>query len=335
MKETRIPCDEALENHGIKCPHGQMSNGEYRFRLIKNDGTAYIRTEASSNGDWQDSHYHNQVRETYIVQNGWMGYAEEIGGEPRYYIYREGQLFTTSPFIIHNVYLPAGAVIHTVKHGDGAGEKRLEDERTDRFTAITRAVSEQKLLELGDCQIRTAEESPAPSFLGTPRPTAESVPAWTYSEAYRHFDDLIWQASVWSTGLFALALAGMTQVSAASQLILTIGVGYNDFVSTISTVFSGFVLVISHALYRFRWHQAHAKGYRPRKPWLSPQVGLQLMVNLQAAGLACVALVLQSTTAFRTAVFVGIGLIAVEAYQEMKVLRVTRVQSLSVRETRS
>lgn len=52
-----IDCIEAREKHGIFTLHHQMTNLERRFRLKKSDGTAYIRTEASTEGGWQESHY--------------------------------------------------------------------------------------------------------------------------------------------------------------------------------------------------------------------------------------------------------------------------------------
>ena len=124
-KMTPISQDEASKKHGIKCSHSVSEDGELRFRLISNDGTAYIRTEGPPMGEWQDSHWHNKVKETYIVQSGWIGYAEMNDGHPIYRIYNVGESFTTPPYIIHTVYIPSGAVIHTVKHGDTTGEERL------------------------------------------------------------------------------------------------------------------------------------------------------------------------------------------------------------------
>ncbi len=65
------PRDVGLEearSKGVSIEHNQMPNGEFRFRLKHEDGTAYIRTEVTDSGGWQKSHYHRGVRETYIVQ---------------------------------------------------------------------------------------------------------------------------------------------------------------------------------------------------------------------------------------------------------------------------
>ena len=95
----KIEIDEAKRSYQVVCDHARMvENGELRFRLKKlTDGTAYIRTEASSAG-WQQCHYHQYVQETYIVQKGWIAYAECIENDPPFLvIYNEGELFTTRP----------------------------------------------------------------------------------------------------------------------------------------------------------------------------------------------------------------------------------------------
>lgn len=267
-----ITCDEARDKHGITCSHSGAENGELRFRLLKNDGTAYIRTEAPPKGDWQDSHWHKSVMETYIVQSGWMGYAERRDdGEPEIYLYRAGESFTTPPEIIHNVYLPAGAVIHTVKHGEATGEARLEDSRTDAFTGKVGQISEKDLL------IRAR---PPARRVTTTDGAQQNMGA--YSPAYMHFDDLIWQVPAWATAIFAIVLAGMTRLTDVSPLVSFVGLPAEMLLALSALMFGLLLLVLSHALYRFRWHQIGTKSYTPRAPLLSPQVGLQVIVNAQA-----------------------------------------------------
>lgn len=146
-KMVTVTCEEARDLHGIVAEHTfTPETGEYRFRLIKNDKTAYIRAEAGPAGGWQDSHFHRKVLETYIVQSGWMGFAVEENGNPQLTIYCVGEQFTTPPMVIHNVYLPSKAVIHTVKHGDAAGEQRLENEICRTFTALLNRISEEEIL---------------------------------------------------------------------------------------------------------------------------------------------------------------------------------------------
>lgn len=118
--EDAISADEAEKLFGMKAKFGVMpTNGEKRFRLLnlRND-TSYICTvtDEGSSG-WQNSHYHKSLMETYIVQEGWIGYAELVGARPLVLIYSVGELFTTKPNIVHNIYMPASTTIHTVKHG--------------------------------------------------------------------------------------------------------------------------------------------------------------------------------------------------------------------------
>lgn len=145
----RISCDDAKQ-FGISCYHEDMlpEIDERRFRLRKDDGTAYIRTEAGAQGSWQFSHYHTKVKETYIVQSGWMVLAfADDRGTPCFQLYREDDVFTTPVGVVHNVYLPASAVIHTVKHGASGVDDRTKDEATVAFDEKVRSLSEAEMLE--------------------------------------------------------------------------------------------------------------------------------------------------------------------------------------------
>jgi hypothetical protein len=118
---TKLTAQEC-ESRGIVFPCDQMDNGENRYRLMKNGddaGFGYILTEMpASGGAWQNSHYHKGVKETYIVQKRWIASAELVKGEVVIRIHRENDAFMTEPEVHHNIYMPSGAVIHTVKHGD-------------------------------------------------------------------------------------------------------------------------------------------------------------------------------------------------------------------------
>jgi len=119
MKE--ISQDRARE-YGVTSSHSLMDNGELRYRLVSTDGSAYVRVEASADGGWQNSHYHKAVLETYIIQKGWAAFVELDRGIVLWKIMQPGDVYTTRREVSHNVYLPAGAVIHVVKHGGNGAE---------------------------------------------------------------------------------------------------------------------------------------------------------------------------------------------------------------------
>jgi len=272
MTETGISCADAKKDYGVTTRHGRMPNEELRFRLLSNDGTAYIRTESPPNGGWQNSHYHKKIKETYIVQKGWIGYAELVDEVIQFHIYREGESFTTKPLVIHNVYMPPRVVIHTIKHGDAAGEQRLEDEITNQFTEQTKTISEEELHRRAMPNLVVGD--------GT-----------SYSEAYRHFDNLIWQVSAWSSAVFAVVLGGTARLDPNSPILTTTGLSIKIVMALLCGLFGIFVFVLSYALYRFRWHQIRVKKHTPLHPLLSPQVGLQIMVNVQGLVLLLVSLI--------------------------------------------
>lgn len=109
---------EEARTRGVSTDHSKMPTGEFRFRLKHDDGTGYSRTEAMDRAGWQNSHYHRAVRETYIVQQGKMAFAELVDGGLKLRILGPNEICTTEPNVSHNVYLFRNSVIHTVKHGE-------------------------------------------------------------------------------------------------------------------------------------------------------------------------------------------------------------------------
>jgi hypothetical protein len=129
---------------GISTSHSRMDNGELRYRLVAKDGSSYIRTEASADGAWQNSHYHKSLHETYIVQDKWLAFAELDGDDLRLWIMQPGDIYTTRVGVSHNVYLPPHAVLHTVKHGGTGGDGDwFGDPALD---SLTKPLSEAEIL---------------------------------------------------------------------------------------------------------------------------------------------------------------------------------------------
>ena len=110
--------DSQLEQYGIHTNHSMMDNGERRFRLAGADGSCYIRTEASADSGWQNSHYHTRLSEICIVQEGWVVYAELIDGKVVANKYTAGETYLIRPMIPHNSYMAPHSILHTVKFGD-------------------------------------------------------------------------------------------------------------------------------------------------------------------------------------------------------------------------
>jgi hypothetical protein len=138
-----ISADLARE-YGVAASHNRMDNGEVRYRLVATDGSAYVRVEATADSGWQNSHYHKAVLETYIVQKEWAAFTELDDGKVVCRIMQPGDVHTTKPGVSHNIYLPAHAVIHVVKHGAATGETDwYSDELLD---SKTRHLPEEQIL---------------------------------------------------------------------------------------------------------------------------------------------------------------------------------------------
>ena len=137
-----ISTRSARDNYGIYTDHELMPNGEARFRLLAQEG-GYIRTIASEAGKWQIAHKHKQLIETYVVESGWMGFADLVDDQLRIRVITVGGLVSSQPGESHNVYLPAGAVIHTIKSGDGV---ERDWDRDDSLTSLTNCLTENALV---------------------------------------------------------------------------------------------------------------------------------------------------------------------------------------------
>lgn len=176
MNKQKITESEASKVYGINTDHERMPNGELRFRLTSSDGNNYIRTVASAAGAWQVAHSHVSLRETYIIERGWMALAERQESILKISVYWPGDLVTTRPTISHNVYLPANAVIHTVKHGSNEQHDWKED---SGLTAETKSLTEKDIL------LRGAHNKPN-EFAADQRFDA-------YVALYNNLDNLIWR----------------------------------------------------------------------------------------------------------------------------------------------
>ncbi len=116
-KPVEISAEVAKQEHGITTLHERMPSGEMRFRLKTAEGAGYILTIAGPEGGWQRSHYHLAAIETYAIQSGWMILASRVDGKLLLRLLKPGNLISTIPNLAHTAYIPANAVIHTIKYG--------------------------------------------------------------------------------------------------------------------------------------------------------------------------------------------------------------------------
>jgi hypothetical protein len=258
---------EAMEVHQVWAVHHEMAPaGELRFRLSSADGTRYIRTvrPLGSSGDWQDAHYHMNVLETYIVQTGWIAFVEAIDGKNSARRLGPADIVTTRPGVHHNVYMSAGAVIHTVKHGVAEGEDK---EPAPALTAWCKEFStEAKVIDL---------------IASLPQKRADAQRP-IYDEAYRHFDSLIWQMPAWSTAIFLGTAAVLGQASASNLESLLPMFTPRSLTTGFLFVIFAFMVGLTQALFRFRVHQAPMKTYSRTSLLASASTQLQLFVTAQA-----------------------------------------------------
>lgn len=110
---------EEARSAGIDINFDEMDNGEKRYRLVASDGSSYCRTVSSKQGAWQNSHYHKSVSEFYVVQSGWLVYAELNQDRAlNLRLLKENESVIVNPYIHHNIFLSANTVTHTIKYGD-------------------------------------------------------------------------------------------------------------------------------------------------------------------------------------------------------------------------
>jgi hypothetical protein len=153
----------AFQNAGLELKHKVMSNGEHRYSVNLPDGSSFILTVAGDEGAWQDAHRHRGkgFLEVYTVIKGWIagafvpGASESSQPQLRRWVKGESFSFCNEP---HNIYLPAGAIIHTTKVAGrpvGNPERKNTDWWPDYvLDKWSKAFSEEKLLLAADDYIQ-------------------------------------------------------------------------------------------------------------------------------------------------------------------------------------
>lgn len=144
--QKRISTDRALSEFGISCLHEEMPNGERRFRLGRESGGGYVLTLSGKRGAWQNSHFHKHISEFYLVESQWlaMAFLDVDDKSFKLSFLRQGESCLIKPYVPHNVFMPSGGTVHTIKMnsvvvGDWFPSCELD--------AITKLISERQLHE--------------------------------------------------------------------------------------------------------------------------------------------------------------------------------------------
>ena len=236
MAKRKISAKEASQKYGITAHHEQMENGELRFRLNAEDGSAYVRTEARVTAEkyfgWQNAHFHKRSAETYIVQSGLMILASSIDGETIYEHFTAGQMISTEPYISHNVYLREGTQIHTIKLAEEIGPDWHADPVLD---SETKSLSEEEAMK--KVQAKPQDDELDPRYA-------------SYISVYNNFDNIIWRMPVFLTGgvtlLIGIAVSLLGNKSGGASALV-----WGSVLATSSLI----IFLGAYGLWRIRIHQ--------------------------------------------------------------------------------
>lgn len=138
---------EDAQLSGIRVNFELLNNGQKKYKLDGPEGSSYCRTVGAKKGSWQNSHYHQTLFELYVVQSGWIAYAEmDESGECNLRILEQGDHVIVKPFVHHNIFMASNAVTHTIKYGNvSSGIDWFASEKLDGYT---KKLSEEDLLNL-------------------------------------------------------------------------------------------------------------------------------------------------------------------------------------------
>lgn len=313
MKE--ISQQDAEKKHKIFTRHHEMDNGELRFRLLRDDGIGCAITEAGSKGFWQESHFHKSVKETYIIQKGWVACAKLQNEKCKIQIFKEDEIFTIEPEVSHNLYLSKGAVIYTIKHGAPQKNNRAVNNEAKKLDKTVQGLGEEQILALAENEKNKNE------------------PIEVYSKDYRHFDELIWQVPTWCTAIFTATITGgIVFLSLSDELKDTIAKVFsiqnnNIFIQRHYILFYYFVfmflvlIIFSYALLRFRTHQRPLGKCKNIRFYKSSQMYLQLVTCFEFCVLLLFVLVIAGVSVLASEVVCAVVLAVCMLFAECNLRR--------------
>ena len=110
--------DNYLLENNISMSIEKMPNTETRYRIKIDNNTLYSITKSGEKLSWQNSHYHKDCNELYLVQEGKILIVIQDKEKISKKILIKGQMIDIKPNISHNVYMFEDTETCVLKYGD-------------------------------------------------------------------------------------------------------------------------------------------------------------------------------------------------------------------------
>lgn len=123
--------DDYLEKNNILMSVEKMPNTETRYRIKLDDDTLYSITKSGEKLSWQNSHYHKNCNELYLVQKGKVLIVIKEKDKIFHKVLNESQMLVIKPNIPHNIYMFEDAETCVLKYGDVKEKDWYPDEDLD------------------------------------------------------------------------------------------------------------------------------------------------------------------------------------------------------------
>lgn len=125
--------DKNLSKNKILVSLENMKNTETRCRVKFEELLLCNITKSGKILSWQNSHFHKNCKELYLVKQGKMLLVTNENGNISRVVLSEGEISIIKRNVSHNVYLYEDTVICTLKYGGDEKEDWYEDNRLDEM----------------------------------------------------------------------------------------------------------------------------------------------------------------------------------------------------------
>lgn len=125
--------DNYLYENNISMSIEKMPNTETRYRIKIDNNTLYSITKSGEKLSWQNSHYHKECNELYLVQKGKALIIMQENEKISKKIIKEGEMITIKPNISHNIYMFEDTQTCVLKYGDVKQNDWYSDEKLDNI----------------------------------------------------------------------------------------------------------------------------------------------------------------------------------------------------------